>query len=154
MTEDIRKVGNGKCDGGDIDTIDCGFDAGDCLAFNLAYPMCDVTFDAYKVGDGKCNREDKFFTPQCLYDGGDCCELLSKGFDVDLVGNGFCNGGVYSYACDNDEGDCTRVACDLKLAETGKSTYSVVVKDVNGDDFPDIVIGNYGESNQLLLNVL
>ena len=53
--EDIRKVGNGKCDGGDIDTIDCGFDAGDCLAFNLSYPLCDVIVDAYKVGDGKCN---------------------------------------------------------------------------------------------------
>jgi hypothetical protein len=123
----------------------------------IALPsMCDVTFDSYKVGDGKCNREGKFFTSQCLYDGGDCCkdELLSKGFDVDLVGNGFCNGGVYSYACDNDEaGDCTRAACDLKLAETGKGTYSIVVKDVrNGDGFPDIIIGNYGESNQLLLN--
>ena len=76
----------GKCDSVGIDTIDCGFDAGGCLAFNLSYPLCNVIVDAYKVGDGKCNT--------CRLGKTISVPFLGKGFDVDLVRNGFCNGGV------------------------------------------------------------
>ena len=34
----IARMGNGICDGGKQNTIECNFDDGDCLAFNIAYP--------------------------------------------------------------------------------------------------------------------
>jgi hypothetical protein len=34
----IKKMGDGICDGGQLNTIGCNFDDNDCLAFNIAYP--------------------------------------------------------------------------------------------------------------------
>ena len=34
----VANMGNGVCDGGELNSIGCNFDDGDCLAFNIAYP--------------------------------------------------------------------------------------------------------------------
>ena len=39
---DIVKLNNGICDGGDLNTIACGFDDGDCVTFNMGYPNCKI----------------------------------------------------------------------------------------------------------------
>lgn len=33
--KEILKLNNGICDGGQLNTIACGFDDGDCITFNL-----------------------------------------------------------------------------------------------------------------------
>jgi hypothetical protein len=34
----LQRMGDGICDGGELNTIACNFDDNDCLAFNIAYP--------------------------------------------------------------------------------------------------------------------
>ena len=59
-----------RCDFGDYNTAECGFDGGDCLEFNLRHPNCLVEYP-WKVGDGRCNG-DKYNAAECGFDGGDC----------------------------------------------------------------------------------
>ena len=72
------------------------------------------------VGNGFCNDETN--SPDCNYDGGDCCvvnantnscsecvchliETCAAGYHP-LVGNGFCNDDTNIAECDYDGGDC------------------------------------------------
>ena len=81
---DTTRIGNGYCANlPDINNAACGFDGGDCQAFNenITYAECKV-IDASRLGDGFCDgflSEDptQFNSEACVYDGGDCL-LLNK----------------------------------------------------------------------------
>jgi len=64
-------IGDGRCDGGDYNTDDCGSDGGDCDEFNDKYPNCNVE-DPYRIGDRSCNDGGAYNTTDCGFDGGDC----------------------------------------------------------------------------------
>ncbi len=97
----ISKIADGICHGGIQNTVQCGFDGGDCNAFNAAYPNCK-TENAWQIGDGHCQEEHN--TVECGFDGHDCCPIK----DIDqYLGDGKCHGGFYfSNACKYDKGDC------------------------------------------------
>jgi len=102
-----KHFGTGGCWGGPLNSIDCAFEGGDCINFNLAYPLCqDSKFKDVeaRVGDGICDEE--FSTSACNYDGGDCCPL--EIIDSPLFGDGQCNIGenINSKKCGYDNGDC------------------------------------------------
>ena len=63
-------IQDGRCDGGDYNTVECNYDGGDCTEFNENYPNCNVD-SPYKVGDNFCDKGD-YDTEECGYDGGDC----------------------------------------------------------------------------------
>eukprot|EP00554_Chaetoceros_debilis_P000877 CAMPEP_0194096190 /NCGR_PEP_ID=MMETSP0149-20130528/57211_1 /TAXON_ID=122233 /ORGANISM="Chaetoceros debilis, Strain MM31A-1" /LENGTH=1350 /DNA_ID=CAMNT_0038782159 /DNA_START=274 /DNA_END=4326 /DNA_ORIENTATION=- len=100
----IAKMGDKTCDGA-MNTIGCGFDDGDCIAFNLGYPNCDAE-DPSIVGDMNCDPEVN--TANCHYDGGDCCPVLGPDYlDGELHGDGICHGGIFNtQQCNYDGGDC------------------------------------------------
>jgi len=101
-SEKITLAGNDRCDGGELNSVQCGFDGGDCLDFNLAYTECRDAREPWRVGDRTC--DDEYNTPECLYDGGDCCPVKGEPF----IGDGDCNGGFYNTkACNYDNGDCS-----------------------------------------------
>ena len=101
-------IGNGICDGYDYNTVECGFDGGDCHDINK-YPNCQVRFPS-RVGDGSCDGYE-YNTPECGFDGGDCiipeypnCHVKYPKF----VGDGECDGGEFDTPeCGFDGGDCT-----------------------------------------------
>ena len=106
----ISKMTNGICDGGELNTLGCAFDGGDCINHNLGFPGCDVKEPEVLLGDGVCNGGD-YNTPECKYDDGDC--IIAKypdchSFDdIEQIGDGFCNGGDYdTFDCGYDGGDC------------------------------------------------
>ncbi len=102
-----EQFGDGVCYGGPLNTLDCDFEGGDCVLFNLAYPLCkgrdDLIFVQDKVDNGIC---DLLFTiPECDYDGGDCCpyDILND----PKFGDGQCDGGrISTMQCGYDNGDC------------------------------------------------
>ena len=99
--EDMRKLGDGSCDGGIMNTYQCGFDHGDCIDFNIAYPSCNAVTPE-KVGDGTC--EAQYNIDQCGFDGGDCCPVKGDKH----MGDGICHAGFFNTAaCLYDNGDCT-----------------------------------------------
>ena len=63
-------IGDGTCDTGVYNTSDCGFDEGDCEAFQKEYPDCDVPYPSF-IGDGLCYG-GLYNTAQCGWEGGDC----------------------------------------------------------------------------------
>jgi len=77
---EILQVGNGRCDGFS-NKFECGFDDGDCINFNVAYPSCEVVpnLSPYVIGDGYCHEE--YNTKNCGYDGGDCSFFVDKEVD-------------------------------------------------------------------------
>lgn len=85
-----------------LNTYECQFDGGDCLEFNVAYPLCNVEKPSL-ISNGVCDGGD-YNTERCGYDGGDCCEIEPS--DPNL-GDGKCHGGNYNTrACGFDKGDC------------------------------------------------
>ena len=84
--EQIHRIGDGKCDGGIFNSVQCALDGGDCLSFNIAYPNCDIS-QPERVGDGVCNEE--LNRVECDYDGTDCCPYAD---DDPLLGDGICHG--------------------------------------------------------------
>ena len=50
-------IGNAKCDVGEYNTVECGWDGGDCKEFNEKYPNCKLEFpSAYSyIGNTKCD---------------------------------------------------------------------------------------------------
>jgi len=100
--DQIEFFKDNNCDGGIFNSYDCGFDGGDCVDFNLAYPGCKVAMPT-QVGDGICQQENN--NEKCGFDGGDCC--YSSVQDSEFWGDGFCNGGFYNTpACLYDLDDC------------------------------------------------
>ena len=85
--------GNDKCSGGALNSLECGFEGGECANFNAVYPLCkgdDLIFVEDEVVNGGCIKA--FATSSCDFDGGDCC---SKSFTRSReFGNGQCNGGI------------------------------------------------------------
>jgi hypothetical protein len=126
----IKHFGDGICDGGVLNTYDCGFDGGDCVNFKIGFPNCDVLNPA-DIGNNICDLE--YNTTECGFDDGDCCPLDE---DDPLLGDGFCHSGHYSAAyCNYDNGDCDDMRIDNPQCDF--STYSMVNE--NGEPF---VIGN------------
>ena len=72
--EQIAQFGDDRCDGGILNSIACDFDGGDCINYNLEYPGCGAAAP-WKIGNGKC--EQAYNTPDCNYDGADCCPFVS-----------------------------------------------------------------------------
>jgi len=105
---EIVKFGDKRCDGGSFNSVQCAFDGGDCVNFNLAYPNC-ATIDPWRIGDGTC--DEIFNTIECNYDGADCCPYgdpndLSLA-DFRLADQSQCDGGQYStQKCQYDAGGC------------------------------------------------
>mmetsp|Transcript_16592 Transcript_16592/g.31431 ORF Transcript_16592/g.31431 Transcript_16592/m.31431 type:complete len:805 (+) Transcript_16592:127-2541(+) len=94
--------GDGVCDGSTLNTYQCNFDGGDCMEFNVAYPLCDVEKPSL-VGNGVCDGGD-YDTERCGNDGGDCCKIDPN--DPQL-GDGKCHSGIYNTrGCRFDNGDC------------------------------------------------
>jgi hypothetical protein len=106
--DEIKLVGNGVCEGypSILNTIDCDFDGGDCVNFNLQYPNCDA-IRPYEVGDGICQEIDGvklYNTKECNFDGADCCPISEED---PRLGDRMCDGGMYSTEnCGYDRGDC------------------------------------------------
>eukprot|EP00979_Chaetoceros_neogracilis_P004274 scaffold752_cov196-Chaetoceros_neogracile.AAC.9 len=105
----ILKMMNGVCDGGELNTLGCDFDGGDCINHNLAFPGCDVEDPEDFLGNGVCNGEN-YNTPECKYDNGDCiianytdCHNFD---DIELFGDGVCHLEFNTASCGNDKGDC------------------------------------------------
>lgn len=86
--EDVRDVGNGKCNvigeeqkkrleeegvlkANTYNVMECGWDGGDCTEFNEMYPGCKADHLCVEcLGDGECHEHQN--TPECKNDGGDC----------------------------------------------------------------------------------
>ena len=100
---EIRKMGNGQCDGSFYNTLRCGFDHGDCADFKLAYPDCEAgEGEAILIGNGKC--DPKYNIAECLYDEGDCCPFDKNSMKFT---NGVCDGGLYNTnGCNYDNYEC------------------------------------------------
>ena len=98
--EDMYKLNDGVCDGGFVNSFQCGFDGGDCIDYNIAYPTCDAVIPE-EVGDGICQEVHN--VRACGYDGGDCCPVKGD----EHLGDGVCHGGWFNTAnCLYDNGDC------------------------------------------------
>lgn len=101
-----KYFGDGRCYGGPLNTIECGFEDGDCIDFNMAYPNCkgnSLTNVQNEVGNGICNM--MFASSECDYDGGDCCPYSI--FHGSSSNHRLCTGGLAStQGCGYDNGDC------------------------------------------------
>jgi len=112
-----EQIGDGLCNGGEFNTEECGFDGGNCDAFNFEYPNCFVDYPE-RIGDGGC---DDYYgelglgvnTEECGFDGGDCphpdypdCFVQNPYY----IGDGLCDdynfGGYNTEDCGFDGGDC------------------------------------------------
>ena len=103
-------IGDGSCDGGDLNTEECGWDGGDCDFFN-SLPDCHVKYP-WKLGDGRC--DNNYNIAKCGWDGGDCSTSTEINFTICIVENieyladGECDGGEFNVQeCEWDGGDCT-----------------------------------------------
>ena len=58
-------LGNGECLNEEpYNTEECGYDGGDCIAFNDKYPDCTARF-ADTIGDGNCLNYGAYNTEAC-----------------------------------------------------------------------------------------
>ena len=132
-TTQIASMGDGKCNGGLTNTFQCGFDGGDCLDFNIAFPKC-MAIRAYEVGDGICQQDHNYET--CGFDGGDCC---SQNVKKEYLGDSQCNGGLYSTKmCGFDGGDCDVFRSEYPLCTDADLPEEKMYR----DDGTPIVIGD------------
>jgi len=127
--------GDGKCYGGILNTLGCSFEGGDCVNFNLAYPLCkgdNLINVEDSVGNGECDAA--FSILECDFDGSDCCpDNISKS---PLYGDGQCDGGLFnSKSCGYDNGDCNNFnraypECPLEdLASMSEGSTDIVLGD-------------------------
>ena len=104
----IPKMINGICDGGELNTLGCAFDGGDCINHNLAFPGCTVNDPELFLGNGVCDG-GLYNTFQCKYDNGDC--IIASYTDchtdnIELFGDGVCHLELNTASCGYDNGDC------------------------------------------------
>ena len=105
--EDMYKLNDGVCDGGFVNSFQCGFDGGDCIDYKIAYPTCNAVIPE-EVGDGICQKVHN--VRECGYDGGDCCPVKGD----EHLGDGVCHGGWFNTAnCLYDNGDCDYLRKDF-----------------------------------------
>lgn len=127
--DQLSRVGDGTCDGGVFNTVQCNFDGGDCVITNLAFPKCKVDKPSL-IGDGTC--QDEMNIEDCGFDGGDCCPYDESD---PLLGDGKCHGLWYNtYQCGWDGGDCVKFnkdhpKCFVDLLHTSSNTHPVVIGD-------------------------
>jgi hypothetical protein len=132
--EAMEHFGNGVCYGGALNSLACAFEGGDCVNFNLAFPLCkgDKLLNVEeRVGDGHCDED--FRKIECDFDGGDCCpyELMEKSY----FGDGVCNGGMIGRkGCGFDNGDCSPFMrdfpdCPLEEKYSAKGSDDVIFGD-------------------------
>jgi hypothetical protein len=148
----ISKMTNGVCDGGELNTLECAFDGGDCINHNLAFPGCNVDDPEVLLGNGVCDG-GLYNTPECKYDNGDCiianytdCHSFD---DMKLFGDGVCHLEFNTAFCGNDKGDCDLFNeypdCDIPdLDQLGDGTcdsgaYDTVLCGYDGGDCVDDV---------------
>merc|ERR1712127_952767 len=106
-------------EGEGFNTMECGFDTGDCVEFNEWYSIwiinhtdCVVNHPHY-LSDDYCDNFGLYNTPACDFDTGDC-DWFNENFtdcnvdDPEFLGDGECDGGEYNTPeCDFDWGDCS-----------------------------------------------
>jgi hypothetical protein len=148
----ISKMMNGICDGGELNTLGCDFDGGDCINHNLAYPGCDVEDPEDFLGNDICDG-GLYNTPECKYDNGDCiianytdCHSFD---DMKLFGDGVCHLEFNTASCGNDKGDCDIINrypnCDIpdpnKLGDgtCDSGAYDTILCGFDGGDCVDDV---------------
>ena len=101
-------VGDGYCND-ETNILQCYFDGGDCCGNCINEDQCSECnciggvsdnglISNILVGNQVCNDETN--TPECNYDGGDCCS------SPEMVANGFCNDETNTASCLYDGGDC------------------------------------------------
>eukprot|EP00979_Chaetoceros_neogracilis_P004152 scaffold728_cov197-Chaetoceros_neogracile.AAC.6 len=105
----ISNMTNGVCNGGELNTLGCAFDGGDCINHNLAFPGCNVDDPEVLLGNGVCDG-GLYNTPECKYDNGDCiivnypdCHSFD---DMKLFGDGDCHLEFNTAPCGYDKGHC------------------------------------------------
>jgi len=127
-------INDGKCDNGPENTFQCGFDGGDCLDFNMAFPRCK-SVKAFEVGDGICQEDHN--VEECGFDGGDCsCDDKVK---HEFLGDGQCNAGLYSTVyCAYDNGDCIPFRNDYPLCPDLTLSDGIMYR----DDGKPVVLGD------------
>jgi len=100
--DDIHRVGDGICDGGDYMVEGCLYDGGDC-------DNCTGVHLEW-IGDGACDGVE-YMTEACGYDGGDCDNCNVK--NIHKVGDGNCDmdddAGYNTEECYYDGGDCLNI---------------------------------------------
>ena len=112
----ISKMTNGICDGGELNTLGCAFDGGDCINHNLAFPGCNVKDPEKFLGNEECDGYP-YNTPECKYDAGDC-KLLNSYPNCDVpdpnkLNDTNCDSGAYNtILCGFDGGDCVNFDID------------------------------------------
>jgi len=90
----LSYIGDGQCDKIDsYNTAACGWDGGDCCEETCVgscpsermqcrdpkvtfYPNCTMLL--VNIGDGYCDTKNGENTPECGWDGGDCCQASCK----------------------------------------------------------------------------
>jgi len=93
-------IGDGICNSGIYNNIDCGFEDGDCLLCNQL--LEESGLDRLKLGDGQCDGQN-YMSEACGMDGGDCAECPFPRFEI---GNGWCTPAYNIPECGYDGGDC------------------------------------------------
>eukprot|EP00592_Proboscia_alata_P025552 CAMPEP_0194432698 /NCGR_PEP_ID=MMETSP0176-20130528/72174_1 /TAXON_ID=216777 /ORGANISM="Proboscia alata, Strain PI-D3" /LENGTH=849 /DNA_ID=CAMNT_0039249223 /DNA_START=118 /DNA_END=2667 /DNA_ORIENTATION=+ len=133
--------GDGNCYGGPLNSIGCEFEGGDCIDFNLGFPLCrgdDLQYVQDKVGNDVC--DEKFNKYECDFDGGDCCSYEIQ--RSQWFGDGICNGGKLSTRdCGYDNGDCKTFARNFPDCPLDEIAVNLT-KLINFTATADIVFGN------------
>ena len=167
--QNLKLIGNGRCDRQvegnltyGLNTIECGYDDGDCNDFNDKYKGCDDDKHPsllYDFGKGLCNA--KYNTEDCGFDDG-LCNSFNKEFPKcrtkkpALVGDGNCDhdGDANVEECGYDGGDCLNeklprcVGINVDLLGDGKCHREVNTKECNFDSGDCRVFNqNFGGTN-------